>query len=267
MQSCNIALFSVEVAFEGQSFVSATPFLSLKADSSHMMWQKERLLNYAVENLPPQFNTIALVDADIFFLNPSWCSQAVSKLREVRVLQLFSRMHRLDQNGVISSSFSGALASPHLKEKGQRVLSPWIGGAWAIRRDVFPLYDRCILGGGDVANYEGWLGLRNTWLQRQMSPAELRVYTHWSKEATQRAAGIAGSLTGDCVHMHHGQIRHRAYAARHAITRRWGFDPALHVAIDGNGLLKWTEHCPSGLRAAVMSYFAARLEDGEVEYS
>jgi hypothetical protein len=262
MRSCKIPLFSVEVAFEGQSFVSANPFLSLKADSSHMLWQKERLLNYAIENLPRQFDMIALVDADILFLNPSWCSQAVSKLRELPVLQLFSRMHRLDQSGVISSSFSGAFASPHPNEKGQKILSPWIGGAWAVRRDVFPLYDRCILGGGDVANYEGWLGLNNTWLQRQMSPAELQFYNHWSKEATQRTAGIAGSLTGDCVHMYHGQIRHRAYAARHAITRRWGFDPALHVAIDSNGLLKWTEHCPSGLRTAVLRYFAARLEDG-----
>lgn len=267
MQSCNIPLFNVEVAFEGQSVVSAAPFLSIKADTSHMLWQKERLLNYAVANLPPRFDVIALVDADILFLNPSWHSQAIHKLREVPVLQLFSRMHRLDQSGAMSSSFSGAVASPHPKEKEQRILRPWYGGAWAVRRDIFPLYDRCILGGGDVANYEGWLGLSNTWLQRQMSPAELQFYTDWSKQTTQRTAGIAGSLTGDCVHMYHGQIRHRAYAVRHAITRSWGFDPALHVAIDSNGLLEWTDHAPFGLRAAVMSYFAARLEDGDVAHS
>ena len=262
MRRFNIPLFTAEVAFNDQTFASPNPFLAIKATNEHMLWQKERLLNYLVENLPSYFGAIAFIDADILFLNPSWGVQALDMLGNTPVVQLFDRMHRLDPEGCIASTFSGALQRRGARGRKKGELSPWIGGAWAAQRNVFPLYDRCVLGGGDVANYEGWLGLRDTWLQRQMSPAEFRFYDDWARQAQRRTSGIVGGLGGECIHMYHGQKQHRAYASRHAITRMWSFDPMTHLALDENGLLRWTEDCPPGLRSSVGRYFAARREDG-----
>jgi hypothetical protein len=264
MKAQSIPVFSAEVAFPGQSFVSSDSYLQVRASNDSILWQKERLLNRIVEMLPPRYGAIALVDADILFFDPDWTKKAMMQLRTYSVVQLFDRLHRLDRHGRVASTYAGIQCSFGARERlpiRRSLLAPWPGAAWAVRRSVFPLYDRCILGGGDVANLEGWLGLGDTWLRRQMSPAEKVYFDYWAKGAVQRADGRVGQLRGSCAHLYHGSAKERRYAERHLAARVYDFDPERHIAVDDNGLFCWTKNCPSGLRAFVEDYFLLREED------
>jgi hypothetical protein len=265
MRAQGVSLFAAEVAFPGQSFIFSDAHLRIRAADDCIVWQKERLFNRVVETLPAHYGAIALVDADIIFFDPHWVEKALKQLCEVSIVQLFDRLHRLDRDGRVASTYSGTHVMPDTGRRlsyGRSSLLPWQGGAWAVRRSVFPLYDRCILGGGDVANLEGWLGLRDTWLQHQMTPAEKVYFDSWASAAAFRVDGRCKSLHGGCAHLYHGSTRGRRYAERHVAARVFNFDPQRHIEVDENGLLRWTACSPEGLRSYVERYFCSRQEDG-----
>ena len=43
-----------------------------RTQPSNVLWQKERLLNIALEHLPDNCTKVVWLDADTFFTNPNW---------------------------------------------------------------------------------------------------------------------------------------------------------------------------------------------------
>ena len=63
------------------------------------LWQKERLLNMAIQNLPVECAQVVWVDADIVFLEPRWAEMTQDLLEQVPVVQPFSLVRYLTPDG------------------------------------------------------------------------------------------------------------------------------------------------------------------------
>ena len=124
-----------------------------------VMWQKERLLNVAIENVPLEFTKIAWLDCDLLFANENWAGETSRLLDRYPVVQPFETVVRLPR-GVIRiqadgerwTSFAAAYAKhPHALLTGDFVEHGHTGFAWAARREILAshgLYDGCVAGSG-----------------------------------------------------------------------------------------------------------------------
>lgn len=250
----------VELSFDGTFELDGS--LQIRGDRArHTLWQKERLLNLAVERLPPEVDRVAWIDADIQFANPDWAAETHAALERLAVVQLFDAAHFLDQRHHVIRSGPSVVGQHN---KGDKV---WPGLAWAARRSVFPLLDMHILGGGDNLMWQAFAGRHHikesqgAWWRRLMSPRWLRAYLLEGERMRRRVGGRVGRIAGDVFHYWHGSFENRRYVDRWQILRDHQFDPETDVAIDANGLLRWNSDKPA-LHAAVAGYFASRQEDG-----
>ena len=67
----NHPVTTVELSFNDQPFFIEDA-IQIRGSSHNIMWQKERLLNIALESLPNQVDKVAWLDADIIFENENW---------------------------------------------------------------------------------------------------------------------------------------------------------------------------------------------------
>lgn len=260
LRACGLPVFAAEVAFPGQEFVDPEAFLQLRAGPEHFLWQKERLLNLIVEKLPEEYDAVAWIDTDAILLNREWPLEAMTALNEYAAVQPWDQWHYTNREGRVDLTVCsiGPLGE-RLIRPGKMTAAP--GGAWVARRDVFPLYDRHALGGGDSALIEAWLDRPNCFVVRKFSAECIGHFANWQAEAWPKVRGRVTSLPGDVIHLYHGDVVNRRYVARHQILVRHGFDPARHVEVDEQGLLVWSEEAPITLRQEVREYFFSRQED------
>jgi len=87
----NAPLTVVELAFDDQPFW-IDDSIQIRGDSSHLMWQKERLLNIGIQSLPPNVDKVAWVDADIIFEDLGWFKKLEERLDYVPFCQVFKKV-------------------------------------------------------------------------------------------------------------------------------------------------------------------------------
>lgn len=222
-RSLGVPVVTVELSFDGEFQIDGA--IQIRGDESHLMWQKERLLNIAIESLPDDVDAVAWVDADLIFQNPLWYVQVKHLLTTHEYVQLFEQIEYHDAAGNVERTAPSWAAS----RQGQRMP----GGAWAARRESIAggLPDRHIIGGGDWA-------LVNSW------PADKKV----------------GCVPGTVQHLYHGSQQDRQHNTREKILKRHQFDPQADIMVDETGLWKWATDKPE-LHAEVKSYFKNRKED------
>lgn len=283
-----VPLLTVELAY-GDTFElnarDATKLIQLRSDQ--VMWQKERLLNIAMQALPPECRKVAWLDCDILFERDDWPGTTSQVLEEYTLVQLFSRVclvgHHVDLSqplaaqryvdrksmaaGIVSglvdfnqldgsSSVRRAHGLPH-------DYSP--GHAWAMRRkdlEQVSLYDAMILGGGDYAMLQAAMGRSEAYVQeRQHNPSRAQHYLGWAKQFHGMVDGNIGMVPGDIYSLWHGELQDRNYVARRSILHRFNFDPYHDIAVDENDCWRWNSDKP-GFHDEVKAYFQGRKEDG-----
>lgn len=245
----SVDLFSAEVAFGEQEFPTRDAFIQIRANDRHALWQKERLLNLIVERLPAGYDKVAWIDADLTFLNPLWASQANKALQRFPVIQLFSEVLWLNATGQI-----GGLI--HQGGPGG------CGFAWASRRDVFPLYDKMIVGGGDIACLDAWTDRRGMVTKNCLTTPLREDYERWAQDAYRKVRGSVGAIPGQCIHHFHGSIESRAYSTRWQVIRNAELDPSRDLRLDlKTGLLALSESDNPLLAQELRGYFFSRKED------
>lgn len=250
-------LWTIELSFDGQFQI---PFARhVTGRPRNLMWQKERLLNLLAAELPDHVDMIAWVDADVLFLNPDWARETERALEEYPVVQLFRSAHFLDQHGQVCRvrpSFGEFIRKP--AGTPNAMVAPGFG--WAARREVFPLFDANICGGGDKMLAEGW---RGNWqaLAPNMTKAWYVALRESLDRPTAMLTGRIGCINGDLIHLWHGRMSDRNYQNRYERLHKHLFDPKADLALDDNGLWHWNSDKPE-MHAAVAQYFAERREDG-----
>ena len=280
-----LKLLVVELAFGDLPFVIPNHAADslVRVRSSVVLWQKERLLNLGISRLPAVCDKIAWLDADIVFENPDWVKETARMLERFVALQPFETAYwrRPAETGAPPASAPRGLGDgcrmPSMASvvshhpNPRTVLADYFehghsGFAWAARRDVLQrhgLYDRSILGGGDIviahslfSDSDFWRG-RN-WFCRQMTKPEISLAAAWGRRLAGDVQGSVSHVPGEVVHFWHGSVARRGYMERMKILLRHDFDPATDIAVDPhNECWRWATHKPL-LHDEVANYFSLR---------
>ena len=256
--------YAIELAFDDRPFALPERPEILRRRTTHVLWHKERLLNVLIQHVPPRYDRIAWVDADVVFTNPRWSGHAERLLDTVPVVQLYEIAMHLDRNGD-PVAFNPGVAMwarrghPQVKRQG----TAHTGFAWAARRSLLErhgLLDRAIAGGADfpiVRSMFGWFdgpAFAKFVQTRQVSIT-------WAQNIHADVKGQVGFVPGTVQHLWHGDKANRQYVERHQMFIDHGYDPDRDLRIGPDGLWEWTDANPA-LEAAIRQYFLGRQEDG-----
>ena len=143
-----IQLTTVECAFGENPFDLSPTANVIQVRSKDILWQKERLLNLAVSQLPKEARKVAWIDADILFSNPSWAVDTSALLNEYQTVQLWTDAVRLPEGQHSPSGKEEVLHSiavelsgdPSKIRKGGMTIHGHTGFAWAACRDLLDRY-------------------------------------------------------------------------------------------------------------------------------
>jgi hypothetical protein len=277
----------------------------LQVGGGDLMWQKERLLTMAVAALPDHVKYVAWIDCDVLFENVNWADEAAEALSGNRVVQLFreigfpdaqesarliaSPAPKLDNAALLNLPTRPSYLSQFLQfredvvriDLGRRTQSailsnadilerPAHGFAWAAQasflRDI-GLYDRCIVGSGDMHFCYGVAGLAQGFIQSQREIGvafygDCPSYRHWASRVAASCAGRLGCVGGRILHLFHGEMRERQYIQRIDNLLPFALDLDEDIcAADGN---PWSwKRDRSALNAYFLKYMRDRNEDGQ----
>lgn len=265
----------VECAFEGSEFQLPADRRVLRIRARDVMWQKERLLNCALETVPPSIDKIAWLDSDILFENDNWHRKTSDALNHFSVVQPYDWSVRLPAGcvtykgeGRVSRSFASIAVSlprhlrTHYSDHGRT------GFAWAARRYCIEpdgLYDACIMGGADHLMAHAFdMDLDCPCLQMFWSgnAAFRRQFESWARRVQARFGNAClGVVPGRVLHLWHGGLSDRAYGTRQRILKSETFDPVTDLCISPSGAWEWASDKPR-LHAVAATYFTNRREDG-----
>jgi hypothetical protein len=242
-----------------------------------ILWQKERLLNIALQALPGNCRKVVWLDCDVIFEADDWAERTSRSLDRFPLVQPFSHLHRMPPYWMPSQPkpseiellcsvpfliASGMPAATCLSTPFSRIqCTP--GYAWAANREQLGnhiLYDACIVGGGDSAMARAAYGrfedaLRLQYLHRDH-------YLSWAIPFHEAVRSNVGFLTGNLFHLWHGKTEYRQYRERNEQMERFQFDPFIDVALDQNGVWRWNS-AKLEMHEFVREYFSRRREDGK----
>jgi hypothetical protein len=261
-----------------------------------ILWQKERLLNIALKNLPKEVDNVAWVDSDIIFEDQNWPLEAEKLLETNKVIQLFSHLIHLFPNKLKPQDNnvyrSGAIR--HIKDfgfdpkkqttfvdirfqNGQSLGEPHKepGFAWAAKRellDKWGFFDKNIIGGGDNAvvcsmykEFDGFVNKIWTW-NNLFFKSKTKYYDECRQYYLDWAFSFSNDVDGkvDCIestiyHLWHGDLKDRDYYKRYMNVAKLGFNPYTYLKINEFGAFEWNVDTP--LKDYLIEYFKIRNED------
>jgi hypothetical protein len=271
----NVPRLVVECVFDDAPFEFSPGLEFLQIRGGSTMFQKERLLNLAIERLPPHITKVAWLDADVLFDQADWPVRTSEALERLNVVQPFSVCHRLPRGhesyvgcGRRWESFGAVYQrDPSVVSSGDYQQHGHVGFAWAARRDVLEgigLRDLDVGGDGDHLMAHAMVGDWNSSCVRFCTGPNGPYATNvrqWAQAFYARVQGKVGAVDGTLLHLWHGRVMDRRYYQQSSKLRAFGFDPARHLKLDPNGLWRWSDEV-AGVGEAFARYFAERREDG-----
>lgn len=247
-----------------------------------IMWQKERLLNVALDHLPEDCDHVAWIDCDVVFLNRGWIEAADRALEKFCLIQPFRERCNLSR-GVLDCSAPNGACDSVSESVGYKIVAGEVhaddfrqseapltrkstaGLAWAARRELLQahrLYDACILGSGDRAILCAAMGVFDWGVNAVgMRGRQIEHYLNWARPFSCAVDGRVGFVDGRVLHLWHGDLKNRRYAQRHQGLSRFAFDPFTDLALDPSGSWRWNGTKPE-MQEYVRAYFESRKEDG-----
>ncbi len=267
-----VPLLTVEVAFGDNPFVLPDKYRVIRLRSNSVLWQKERLLNHAVDELPGDCDKVAWVDADILWPDATWAERATDLLsvgyNRCNVVQLFDGALRLfpgQQEWTEKNPWGSGLwwepGSVFRLQNGRQLAGSAMGFAWAAQREwleCVQLYDRSVLGSGDFILLNA---LFNSTFKWGHSPLDDDIAAWQTKFSSRLLRPRVGYVAGTICHLFHGNLKNRQYQSRHNILKKHNYLPLLDV-VERNHVWEWSSDKPA-LHQAVRDYFFARKEDEE----
>jgi hypothetical protein len=284
-QALAVPLVTVELSYHGE-FDLGRPDADrlVQIVGRDVMWQKERLLNLALNALPAGCAAVAWLDCDVLFARDDWPARAGELLQRVPLVQLFRQAHYLHRDqaprggapadaiertrpslaaGVADGTAAAAcLTHPSPAHRPGTFAN---GLAWAARRELLErhrLFDANIIGGGDRAIACAAYGcFAHAIDYHYLNQRQQEFYRAWAVPFHEDCRGRVAVLDETIYHLWHGDVANRGLGQRHADFQRFQFDPYDDIAVAENGVWRWNSDKPA-LHEYVRSYFASRREDG-----
>jgi hypothetical protein len=266
-----IPLYIVEACQTGHSLRLPSTSRTIQLVGGDAVWQKERLINVALERIPKHYTKIAWVDADILFENKLWLSEASALLEIHNVVQLCERIirlpigrHQYSGHGEVWETFGSIYQKePNLLLQGNFGLHGHTGAGWAARRSMFDgigLYDYCVAGGADHLMAHAFCGDWESECVSKMLSDGSQWHLHateWAEQVYSRARARVGVVKGSALHLWHGNLATRQHVHRFTALHAHNYDPSVDVTIGADGLLYWTNGKTS-LHSDLAAYIDSR---------
>lgn len=274
-----VPLATIELGFNGHfELQTHDADKLLRVTDGDIMWQKERLLNILVTQLPPDCEYVAWIDSDVLFQDPQWPQQAIEHLATAPLVQLFSKVRYLerDESNIAATLCVPSMAAEVLEGSSAsavigRVMdrsggAPSGGMAWAARRKLLQdngFYDGCVIGGGDTALVCAAYGVPEVVMELHHMNAMQRVrYSRWADRFHIDVKASVSALAGEIHHMWHGDLDDRRARLRHTDLLPHDFDPHHDIRLGADGPLRWATD-KVDLHNLLRDYFRNRREDGK----
>jgi len=271
----NLNYLIIECAFGKDAFELPASKNVMQIRAKDVMWQKERLLNHAIKQLPASCKKVAWVDCDILFENPDWAVETSVALDHHKVIQPFEFAVRLPKD-VLSFKGIGDWYSgfgyiykhhPNVLTTGNFADHGHTGFAWAAQRSIleeYGLYDVCIGGTADHVMAHAFCGDWDTGCINRIIGANTDFYNHyldWCKSIYKEVRGKVSYVEGTVLHLWHGEIANRKYAEREKNLEVLKYNPFKDLKESKNGPWEWNTRNKE-LKEFTRGYFAHRKEDG-----
>lgn len=248
------------------------------------MFRKERLQNLGLERLPLGVKYVAVVDADVIFVRPDWCQEALHLLQHYDIIQMFTNYSDIGPDSRVMRTvpsfmwnFTHEMDNKPCDWSDGYYYDDWPTGkwsgapglAWAYRIEALDslgsLLDRCILGGGDSHMA---FGLAERWdlsgrhqEMHNTTDAYREYIQNWQRNAARIKRNI-GYMDGSILHKWHGPKTKRGYANRYKILEENCYDPWTDLMTDHQGNFIFAGNKPK-LRDDIRRYFRNRDEDSK----
>lgn len=284
-QYLRVPLVTVELGYEDRFELQPSESdILVQLNGCDVLWQKERLLNIALANVPQHVQFVAWLDCDVILERVDWPQLAMEMLQRSEIVQLFSELHDLGPHALPPAlgeqdELTG-LSVAHLIESGSWSLNDLrpsadnpprqvaFGLAWAARRSLLEqhgFYDAMVLGSGDRAIACAAYGRFDNPIEIiRLNESRVSHYLDWAEPFYRDVRGSVGCVDGKLYHLWHGDPKLRRYRERHKDFAAFDFDPSKDILIDRTGVLRWAENRPE-LAEFGRCYFTSRLEDGDYQ--
>lgn len=263
----------IECAFDDSDYELPSGLVYKRVRAKDLMWQKERLLNILIAELPQVISKVAWLDCDLVFENDGWLADADKALDTYRVVQLFERVVRLPQGstqnaggGETRESFGSVYARSTMPRRDPAAQHHGhTGYAWAACRDVLRhgLYDGCISGLGDHLMAHAFAGDWGSPCLKSHFEENLVYRKHfeaWYQAVHPLVYHKIGYVPGKIFHLWHGNYDDRRYVAQTRELNALNFSPGEDLQVGACGCFEWNSLNPD-LRTWAKHYFSARHED------
>ena len=255
-------LFPIELSYTDEFFIQDDNVIQLKGTDEHILWQKERLLNIALKKIPEEYTNIAWIDCDVIFENEYWVEEVNEKLKDYKVLHLFDKVNRLNENGFIQrTSRSIVSLAKEIEKLPDNDGIP--GFAWAIRREVIEnikFLDTMVVGGADSAMFFSFVDKFYNFYEN-MNQKCCDVFLEWHKNSFNQVKHSVSNISGNITHLYHGKFLNRNYNNRHKILKNHNFNPKIDLVNDSNELWKIKN---VELKHQLKKYLLNRNEDDNI---
>lgn len=286
-----LKIIVVECAFKDAPFelTSDDADILIQVRSNSVMWQKERLLNIALQKIPIDCDKIAWLDGDIIFLNNNWVEETSKLLEEYAVCQLFEHAFRLSEKesqavkNYLGTNFDLDLylglnerirqdsgyesAIYHSLNNKLDIRFHNLGFAWAARREIFSeqgFYDKMILGSGDkimknsFSNYKLDQKFTNT-----LSKELLKDINIWSTAIFSRVKSNVYYTSGKLLHLYHGHSKNKFHQSRYLMIKKYNFKPKEDLKLNEDECFEWASD-KKKLHGFVKKYFNIRNDNNNL---
>jgi len=239
------------------------------------LWQKEKLLNLILRQLPAEYTGIVWTDCDVLYDSQTWLEDLSPLLEEHQIVQCFEIAFWLNEHFVPASwqkyarpdklpaIFRPSLAKWYYDNQTFQLRWSHPGLAWAARREVIQqiggFYDCNIVGGGDTVMSAGFFGetSKKTGLLEEQED-------QWISNTHNIVQGDVGWLPIQVRHLWHGSRDSRKYNERYNVLIHYGFNPEHHLVENESGLWEWSDAASDDLKQYTQAYFKHRQEDSLV---
>jgi hypothetical protein len=278
----DVKLLTVEFNPEGKfELTNEDADKLIQLSDGDIMWQKERLINIGIDNLPTDTDIVLVLDTDIIFSHEDMIERIKKSMEQYKVVQCYSRTMQLNPLITLLKDKLNYFNIDNSKEyffhgiNRQSYMSGFfgdqkhgdIGLAWAYRYETIKqikMFEMNIIGSGDNATMSALLrqfkshmiaGTANSWF---LYADMIRKYVE-VKDVNYLKDTIVYSL-------YHGEIESRGYRNRHDILTRHDFDSTKHLIVNEGLPFKFTDDVSPLLKEEIKQYFINRKENESLSF-
>lgn len=269
----------IEISTNNSFDLNMQGLFALKSDQ--LLWQKERVINYLAEKMPDSIKYIAFIDGDVLFSDDNWVQEAKNKLdqKENLFIQPFSDVYYLPKNHYRNHGFyshsTPSVSSQIIKSGGKNEYINTFntknyiygnpGMCWITKKETLinnPLYDKCIIGGGDTLNLIRWLNLKDIENVPFVKKTKNFIKSFVDDSFKNEIKNIEIDYIDQPIfHFNHGNKVNRKYNERQKIFKDTNFNVSKDLVND-QGLYRYVGDNKDFLKS-IENYFKERNEDLE----